>query len=533
MRRILLARSTSDTLRHQRMFLSGKLSNKLLTAQLELAIALAQREDAGVVFLWRVVQQWKAISLSDLLWESRSYIPHSSAIDDKGKTLIGEEKSLVDKINTAEPYDRPNLRNKLREHWSQMASHPGFTTFSAMKLGMGATLDHLKQIQQISNQVGSESNTVVFVDWTRHRDNIILFSVRCSPTSQTIDYQCLPLTYSAVEEWVLRKMRDISVSSGGQSSRRKRLERADDLAELGPLIDPLRRDLTGEELLVLCPSGVLNQIPIHAIPFSGSEDPLLAFNPIVYSSSHAITKSCVDMAIQKINSDQSSKRFVAFGRFGDLDPSEENLIREMVLGLAEEFEGVHVTGKDLKRGIFMTSTADADFIHYHGHATYESDTSVRSLVLQPDPSNGDTGRFVVDDIFQLQLESPHVTLLACASGEQDFSLNDEPLGMVTAFLCAGATSVAATLWPTDSRDARDFCDIFYNQVKDESPVINLAKAMQKAVLTLRNDWDFDDPYHWAQFVLCKLLPSSSMSRCFGILTLGYLDGSWFCRNMSK
>jgi CHAT domain-containing protein len=88
-----------------------------------------------------------------------------------------------------------------------------------------------------------------------------------------------------------------------------------------------------------------------------------------------------------------------------------------------------------------------------------------------------------------------------------FSFNDEHFGIVTAFLCAGATSVAATFWPTDSRDARDFCGIFYDQVKDEgSSVINLAKAMQKTVLTLREDWDFDDPYHWAQFVLCKLLP---------------------------
>src|SRR5438876_11688739 len=123
MRRMLLAASTSDTLRHQRIFLSGKLSNTPLTTQLELAIALAQKNDDGVINLWRVVQQWKAISLSDLLWDSRSYIPQSSAIDDKAKTLIREEKSLVDKINTAEPYDRPNLRNKLREHWAQMASH--------------------------------------------------------------------------------------------------------------------------------------------------------------------------------------------------------------------------------------------------------------------------------------------------------------------------------------------------------------------------------------------------------------------------
>ncbi len=456
---------------------------------------LTQRRDGGGIDLWRAVQQWKAISLSDLLWSSQSYIPDSSVDDAESRNLMNQEKILVDKIEIAEPYDRPDLRRKLREHWIKMSSYPSFSTFSAMKLGMGATVDHLKQIQLVSKRAGLENNAIIFVDWTRHRDSIILFAVRCSSKRQTFNYWRLPLTYPDIEDWIVRKMREKVPGSTGPL-RRKEIRTADDLLELTSLIDPLHQMIEGDELLVLCPSGILNEIPLHAIHFRGREDPLITTNPIVYSSSHAIMKSCIDSALRMVDSDELRTKFAAFGRYGDLDATEDHLIKEMVVDLAEQFEGVHTTGEDLKRDKFKNITSGAAFIHYHGHATCELDTSMRALLLQPDPENEDDGRFVIDDIFQLQLQSPHVTILACASGEQDFSVNDDPFGIVTAFLCAGATSVAGTLWPTNCRDARDFCDLFYDQLKQNSgPVMNMAKAMQKTVLTLREDWNFDDPFH--------------------------------------
>jgi hypothetical protein len=61
----------------------------------------------------------------------------------------------------------------------------------------------------------------------------------------------------------------------------------------------------------------------------------------------------------------------------------------------------------------------------------------------------------------------------------------------------------------------------------------LAKAMQKTVLKLREDWDSDDPSHWAQFILCKLTPADSTALHIKNLILRHPDGSWFCRNVSK
>jgi CHAT domain-containing protein len=110
------------------------------------------------------------------------------------------------------------------------------------------------------------------------------------------------------------------------------------------------------------------------------------------------------------------------------------------------------------------------------------------------------------DIFDLQLDSAVVVLLACASGEDDIAPNDDPFGLLSAFLYAGASSVIATRWPTQTSDASDFAKSFYAKVfsSRKDGLVNLAIAVQAAVLSLWEDWDEDDPYHWAQFQLCEL-----------------------------
>jgi CHAT domain-containing protein len=111
----------------------------------------------------------------------------------------------------------------------------------------------------------------------------------------------------------------------------------------------------------------------------------------------------------------------------------------------------------------------------------------------------------VMEIFDLQLDSAVVVLLACASGEDDVAPNDDPLGLLSAFLYAGASSVIATRWPTQTSDAREFAKHFYKKAfsSRKDGTVNLAVAVQAAVLELWEHWDEDDPYHWAQFQLRK------------------------------
>jgi CHAT domain-containing protein len=111
----------------------------------------------------------------------------------------------------------------------------------------------------------------------------------------------------------------------------------------------------------------------------------------------------------------------------------------------------------------------------------------------------------VKDLFDFRVKASHISLLACASAVQRFQAGDEPLGLVTAFLAAGATSVLGTLWPVQSLAARLFSEYFYTHLlqstQEEYGVYDLAYATREAVLDVKQRWEFRQPYHWASFVL--------------------------------
>ena len=136
-------------------------------------------------------------------------------------------------------------------------------------------------------------------------------------------------------------------------------------------------------------------------------------------------------------------------------------------------------------------------IHFHGHCRLDKDLITdQSLVL----SDGD---FTVRDIFKQKLLGLHITLIACDSASQSISAGDEPLGMVTALLCAGASSVLGTIWPTTSGTGRNFSAEFYAELMKDSGghILNLATALQKAVVSIRKERTTRHPCHWASFVL--------------------------------
>ena len=112
------------------------------------------------------------------------------------------------------------------------------------------------------------------------------------------------------------------------------------------------------------------------------------------------------------------------------------------------------------------------------------------------------------EIFSMTLRGrPFVCCIACDSGAQDVYGGNEPFGLVSALLCAGASSVLGTLWPIESGTGRVFTTYFYANVGEQLAeaevrgrnTIDLAKALSDSVRELRK-WR-SDPYSWAAFVL--------------------------------
>jgi CHAT domain-containing protein len=163
-------------------------------------------------------------------------------------------------------------------------------------------------------------------------------------------------------------------------------------------------------------------------------------------------------------------------------PNEENNITPTIeVGGTHILEGASLSSMDLSPVICTAG---------------EEDT-----MLHLDSSNEATN-LTVEEIFTLPLSSPLVTLIACASTSQTIATGDEPLGIVAGLLCAGAASVVGASWPVQSGTGRSFSDHFYREIREaEGDMVDLAVALQKAVLNVRDGKRTSGTYHWAAFTL--------------------------------
>jgi len=182
-----------------------------------------------------------------------------------------------------------------------------------------------------------------------------------------------------------------------------------------------------------------------------------------------------------------------------------------------------MTGHQATPKAFMDMVGTSDMLYFHGHC----DTVQKSIIEQslrlsdtegnpgkhwPHPPEQEssltaTALLSMKSFFDLRMNSPVFVLMACNSATQQISTGDEPLGLITALLCAGASSVAGTLWPVESETARIFAAEFFKQLVTASQAgegrhwIDLAVALQATCIELMGDYDTRLPEHWASFVL--------------------------------
>jgi CHAT domain-containing protein/Tfp pilus assembly protein PilF len=115
----------------------------------------------------------------------------------------------------------------------------------------------------------------------------------------------------------------------------------------------------------------------------------------------------------------------------------------------------------------------------------------------------DDGRLEVHEVFDLDLDGQLVVLSACQTAVGSGSLADVPpgddwLGLMQAFLQAGASSVVASLWPVDDRATAVIMERFHEAVAaHDSPAVALAAAQ----LSMLREAATAHPFYWAAFIM--------------------------------
>jgi CHAT domain-containing protein len=132
----------------------------------------------------------------------------------------------------------------------------------------------------------------------------------------------------------------------------------------------------------------------------------------------------------------------------------------------------------------------ADVLHLACHAQFRSDNPRFSALYLHD------GTLSAEQAEQLELGPCTVVLSACESGLADHASGDEMVGLVRAFMVAGAARVVASLWPVDDAVTLGFMTHFYTALgRAPSPAAALREA-QAAVMR-----EHPHPYHWGAFTL--------------------------------
>ena len=157
--------------------------------------------------------------------------------------------------------------------------------------------------------------------------------------------------------------------------------------------------------------------------------------------------------------------------------------------VASLFERATVlTGQDANGDALRAASVQAEVLHLACHGQFRSDNPMFSALHLVD------GPFTVQDVETLQLPQGVVVLSACESGVATASKGDEVIGLVRAFLIAGAARVVASLWSVDDKVTSEFMAVFYASLRaGAAPAAALRSAQLEVMKT------HPHPFHWAAF----------------------------------
>jgi CHAT domain-containing protein len=517
------------------------------------------------------VQKGKARSVADLLGLGiiiPESVRHAARKSPATWALIEQRDTLLLEIQNSSPDRRILLRHQIDSLQRQMKELPELNQILALQLGWPLNLERLQAL--FSAQWTLAKVNVVMVDWVslgNHKLMMLVVDKRLKPEVYNLD-----IDITQVKSWITDKFSDPDMRDRCLDEDVDDPDAV--FRQLDPLIAPLQKCTEPKDLLVFSATAPLHLLPLHALKLCEDDRQitLIERNPVVYCPGLTIYEQCVAKALHTLTQSPSANVDHNLGNKGVrlaavYDVADENAhwlperdaIYTHMQRLASRLSPTTppLCGAEVTQSRFREFVDDADLIHFHGHCNFDAgnilqqrlvlarkkDDAAPAAISTPAPAlslsltshpaerkkeqlfllhtNDNNNYFDTNDedaesltareIFSLSLaSSPHVTLIACDSAMQNIGPGDEPLGIATAFLCAGAASFMGTLWSMPSREGRAFSDSFYASFHEQSgeEYVDLALALQSAVLNIMRDTRSRSFRYWAPLVL---------------------HGAWFCK----
>lgn len=322
------------------------------------------------------------------------------------------------------------------------------------------------------------------------------------------------------------------------------------------LIAPAAKSLRGKTRLIICPDGVLWDVPFAALLKS---ERTLGSRYVLSSAYSATGMQAARHLAQERNRKrpQGSVLIVAnpdFGttkRFGDLnDLPGQRPLSEPSRPLAEPSRPLSEPSRPLAepsrsismqlaatvpvRGGYIASLAgtqhEADaikalfpnaevltlknaqettvkaeagkfrYLHFATHGFVNDAAPMLSSVVlaAPNADAKEDGFLTAREVYDLTLNAEMATLSACNTGRGETRSGEGIVGLTWALLCAGCPTQVVSQWSVDDAATAKLMGGFYGNLKAGK---DKANALQTASRTLQSTSKYRHPYYWAAFVV--------------------------------
>lgn len=297
-----------------------------------------------------------------------------------------------------------------------------------------------------------------------------------------------------------------------------------ELAQMGQqlynqLLEPAQAMLQGARRVVLCPDGVLSQLPWAALvvktengrPVYWIEQVALHLTPSMGVYQHA----------RKIQPARQGVLIAAVSEYrvrgeAQAPRQEEPRVALLPARRSEEWDDLPQVKEEAERlqqlfGAQAQALLDAEatpdktrqtaqgkrVVHFAGHARANHADPLGSF-LKLAPPLPDQGKLTAGDILTgWKLQADLVMLSACETGLGVTRRYEGVYSLARAFLYAGSRSVGASLWRVDDASTAQLMEAFYQRYQQG---VAKDEALRQAQLELLRK-GYADPYYWAGFML--------------------------------
>lgn len=324
------------------------------------------------------------------------------------------------------------------------------------------------------------------VEYFAAQGQLIAFTV----TSDSVAAQVLPASLSSIQQQASRlwlnlratpRSRPGQVAGLAQNAQRLLGQLHQDLWQ------PIAGRVDGYARVIVAPHGSLHYLPFHALHNGAGY--LVEQHEFSYLPGASFLRFCLEAAPG--DGPPAAFGYTMEGRL-PFAAREAQAVASLVGGSA------WIEDQASRPNVYQAA-ASARILHMATHGEFRADNPLFSGLALAD------GLLTTLDVFNLRMRCSLVTLSACQTGQSVVSGGDELLGLMRAFLYAGASSLALALWPIEDSTTARLMAGFYGYLNDGLPKGAALRAAQLAVLHQgshsQDSPAWQHPYYWAAFFL--------------------------------